>query len=246
MRPVRVLIVEDEPLARGTLRGLVEGTDDLELIGEAADGPAAARLIDEHLPDLVFLDVELPGISGLKVLERARHAPAVVFTTAYDRYAVAAFELEAVDYLVKPFGRRRFRETLARIRRRLEAESLRPGLPSITWPPVRGPLRRLFARVGDRVVPIAVDRISRAEAQGDYVAIHHEGREHLLHVSLGDLEERLDPERFLRIHRSHLVNLDDVRELTRYDERRLSVRLKDGTTLVASRAGSRKLRELIS
>ena len=215
---------------------VVGEVDWLELVGEAADGLSAVDAIDALKPDLVFLDVKLPEMSGLEVLARIRHAPAVIFTTAFDEFAVPAFEHEALDYLVKPFGRRRFLAAVERLRRRLEEERPRGAA---------GPVRRLFARDGDRFVPIPVASVSRIEAQDDYAAVHTAGRTYLLHTSLAELEARLYRERFLRVHRSHIVNLDHVDVIRPFDERRLLVVLKDGTTVVASRAGSQALRGLV-
>ena len=190
----------------------------------------------------------MPELSGLEVLERIRHRPAVVFTTAYDRYAVTAFELEALDYLLKPFSRKRFLAMLERVRRRLEE-------PEVEGPPAldrarralsrEAPLERLFIRTGERIVPLRVDAISRFEAAGDYVEVHCGGARHLLHTTLGDLEERLDPARFRRVHRSHLVQVDHIVAMRPYDDRRLAVELRDGSEVVASRAGSQGLRELV-
>jgi two-component system LytT family response regulator len=248
---VRVVIAEDEPLARRTLRELVRGEDWLELAGEAADGRAAVTLIDDVKPDLVFLDVRMPELTGIEVLGRIEHHPAVVFTTAFDRYAVAAFELEAIDYLIKPFGKKRFGATLERVRRRLEADSR----DAADLPPARErlqsaldgrrPLRRLFARKGSRIVPLRMDAVTRIEACDDYCEVHCRGQAYLVHLRLQDLEERLDGEKFLRVHRSHVINLDHVEQLDAYDDRRLEVRLIDGSRVVASRTGSGKLREMI-
>lgn len=244
---IRTLIVEDEPLARQALRDLLGEVDWIELLDEAADGRSAVRLIDALEPELLFLDVHLPELSGLEVLEHARHRPAVVFTTAYDRYAVSAFELEAIDYLVKPFGRRRLLATLERVRRRLAD---RPAeLPS-DGDRARAALgerrlERLYARTRDRIVPIAVVRVARIEGAGDYSAVWADGRRHLLATRLHELEARLDPGRFLRIHRSHIVNLAHVAEVRRHDERRLLVVLRDGTELIASRSGSARLRRAV-
>ena len=245
-RIVRCLIVEDEPLARQVLWELVEEVDWLDAVGEAEDGPRAVDRIDSLRPDLVFLDVEMPGLSGLEVLETVRHRPAVVFTTAYNRYAVTAFELEAIDYLVKPFGRKRFQATLERVRRKwLEPETLARGPERVRAALGEGPLRRLFARLGDRIVPIPVAEIVHIEASDDYAVVHAGGRSHLLNLTLTQLEERLDPERFWRVHRSHIVNLDCVEQMRPYDDRRLVLLLKGGAQVIASRSGSQRLRELI-
>lgn len=246
MTKVRVVVAEDEPHARAQLARLVEETDWLELVGQASDGRQAVTVIDRERPDLLLLDVVMPELSGLQVLERIRHRPLVVFTTAYDRYAVAAFELEALDYLVKPFGARRFHAALERVRRQLAAG--RPAVSSTerVQEAVSGePLRRVFARVGHRIVPVLVPKVSRFEAAGDYVKAHVDGEDLLLHVSLEELERRLDPRRFLRVHRSHIVNLDRVVRMEDSDDRRLDLFLQDGSRVTASRAGSSRLRGLI-
>jgi two-component system LytT family response regulator len=240
---LRAFIAEDEPLARRALRRFVAEVEWLECVGEAADGASAVRAIDELSPELVFLDVRMPALDGLEVLRRIRHRPEVVFTTAFDRYAVAAFELGALDYLVKPFGRERFQKTLARVRARALSPEGVPASSERALDALDSPLRRLFTRRAGQVVPVALDSVVRIEARGDYVAIHHPGGASLMHVALSELEQRLDPERFFRVHRSHVVNLDHVRAIRPQDDRRFSIALDDGTEIVASRAGSRRLRE---
>lgn len=241
-RRIRAFVAEDEPVAREAIRDLIAETEWLELVGEAADGRTAVREIERLKPELVFLDVEMPELSGLGVLRSLEHRPLVVFTTAYDRYAVAAFEVEALDYLVKPFGRRRFHETLERVRRSLQVEA--PAAERRD-PLADAPLRRLFARSGRRMVPIDVADVLRFEADGDYArAVSRHGR-HLLHVSLGELERRVEPGRFLRVHRSHLVAIDRIASLDEGDDRRLRVLLDDGSAVIASRSGSARLRRLV-
>lgn len=240
----RALIVEDEPIARRALQGFIRDIPWLQLVGEAVDGREAVRLIHEREPDLVFLDVQLPEMTGLEVLERIQLDPAVVFTTAYDKYAVAAFEFEAIDYLIKPFGEARFRETLERVRRRLAATGA-PGEASRDRARVAfggGPLTRLFARRGNDIVPVPLAEVSHIDAADDYANVHRRGETYLVHVSLGELASRLDPERFLRIHRSHIVNLDEVAAIQEHGDRRLVVILRDGQQRVASRSGSQELR----
>jgi two-component system, LytTR family, response regulator len=240
---VRALIAEDEPHARRSLREYLQDTDWVDLVGEASDGVQAARLIDELRPELVFLDVRMPELSGLEVLQRIRHLPEIVFTTAYDQFAVAAFEIGALDYLLKPFGRQRFKAMLERVRRRLgvgppDAERARQALGP-------APLRRLFARSGDRAVPIPVDSIRRVQARGDYSEVHCSSGTYLLHVSLTELLARLDPHRFCRVHRSHAVNIDAVEYLRDYGDRRLMIRMRDGEEIIASRTASQGLRRLV-
>jgi two-component system LytT family response regulator len=212
-------------------------------VGEAADGRTALALVDELRPDLVFLDIRLPELDGLELLRRAAHALHVVFTTAYDQHAVAAFELGALDYLVKPFGRERLLVTLERVRARLAAEPGETPAAERARAALAAPLERLFARLGERIVPIAVADVKRVEACGDYARVHVEGASYLLHVSLRELEGRLDPQKFVRLHRSHLVRLETIAYLRPHDERRLEAVLRDGSRVVASRGASERLRK---
>jgi two-component system LytT family response regulator len=245
LKKIRALIVEDEPHPRRALRELVLAVDWLELVGEAADGRQAVERIDELRPDLLFLDVQMPELSGIEVLERIEHQPAVVFTTAFDRYAVAAFELEAIDYLIKPFGRRRFHATLDRVRRRLgDPEELPPPRERVRVALSGGPLRRVFARKGNRIVPLPIGQVTRIEACDDYTEVHCRGETFLLDLRLQELEQRLDPDRFIRVHRSHVNNLDHVKQMKPHGDRRLEIHLVDGSMVIASRSGSQKLREL--
>jgi two-component system LytT family response regulator len=241
----RALIVEDERISRERLRELLEHVEWIDCVGEAADGITAVRMIDETQPDLVFLDIEMPGMTGIEVLSRITHDPAIVFTTAYDRYAVTAFELEALDYLLKPFGAKRLAATLERVRKSLEsggetpvAERARVALGS------REPFSRIFVRDRGRIIPIAVDGIDRLEAEDDYVGVHSGGKRYLVYLTMSEFEARLDPRRFVRIHRSHIVNLDKVAAFLPEDGGRLSIEMKDGTKLGASRTRARELRHL--
>jgi two-component system LytT family response regulator len=243
MKTVRALIVEDEAPARQNLREYLADVPWVTLVGEAADGQEAVRLAAELRPDLLFLDVRLPEMSGLEVARRVGGGAEIVFTTAYDRFAIAAFEIGAIDYLVKPFGRERFAATLERLKARLgqpggaAAERAHDALSS-------GPLTRLYARQGERIVPIPIASILRIQAQGDYAEVHASGGTFLLHIGLAELLERLDPARFQRVHRSHIVNLDAVQDLRANEDRRLRITLKDGSCVVASRAASEELRKL--
>lgn len=239
---MRVVIVEDEPYARASLREYTGEIDWLTLVGEAADGAEAVRVIDALQPDLVFLDISLPEASGLEVLQRIRARPEVVFTTAHDQHALAAFELGALDYLLKPFGRQRFQSALERVRRRLQSPVVASERARAAF---AAPLRRLFARERDGIVPIDVRTIQHIAASGDYVEVHSDSGMHLLHTTLAELASRLDPEVFRQVHRSHIVNLDAVVKLVPFDARRLLIRLCGGKEILASRAASEELRELV-
>jgi two-component system, LytTR family, response regulator len=241
---VRTLVVEDEPEARRMLCDFLAEAPWVDLVGQSADGRDAVASIDRLQPALVILDVRLPEMSGLEVLEKIRHQPEVVFATAYDQYAVAAFELGALDYLVKPFGRQRFRRMLERVRRRLSADPEGLSSPERARTALgQSPLRRLFARRGDKIVPIPAGAIVRIQARGDYAEVHAPGGPFLLHVSLSELAGRLDPERFVQVHRSHIVNLEAMKLLRPHDERRLVIVLANGEEIVASRSASEVLRK---
>lgn len=239
---IRALVCEDEPLAVRAIREYLRDVAWIDVVGEARDGPEALRLIHKLEPDLVFMDVRMPGMSGVDVLAAVEHQPAVVFTTAFDEYAIPAFDLGAVDYLVKPFGKERLLETLDRVKVRLVGEGrARPGGET---PGTRRFARRLFAHRGAATVPVTVADIVHADAVAGGVDLVTATGTFTLDASLSELEARLDPADFVRVHRSHLVNMAHVVSIRRYDERRLSLRLEDGATLVASRRGSQSLREL--
>ena len=251
MTKIRVLVVEDEPLARRTLREMLVEVPWLECIGEAETGARAVEMIDGLEPDLVMLDIEMPELNGLQVLDRITHEPAVIFTTAYDRYAVSAFELEALDYLLKPFGRERCLAALERARRALPANGVaaEPLAPSLVERARHvlgesGPLTRLFVRDRDRIVPVSTAEIERLEAADDYVDVHTRSRSYLVYLTLNDFERRLDPERFIRVHRAHIVNLDFVKQLVPFDGSRMQIEMRDGTKILASRTRSKELRQL--
>jgi two-component system, LytTR family, response regulator len=238
-----ILIADDEPLARRTLRTYLRDLGRRDAIHEAADGHTAVAIANREHPDLIFLDIVMPGATGLEVLEQLDYEAQVIFTTAHDQYAVTAFELGALDYLLKPFGAERFARALERARPVLLA---RRGSAAERGREVLGPdrLQRLFVRDGGRIVPLAVTEIERVQACDDVVLVHAGGRTYRLAVTLAELEERLDPKRFVRVHRSHLVNLDQVVSFAPTEDARLLVTLRSGNTVFASRTRSRELRGL--
>lgn len=248
---VRAVIVDDEPLARTRLRRLLAEHPAIEVIGEAGDGEAACRLIDQLSPDLVFLDVQMPGLSGFDVLARLDTRPRVIFITAHDEYAVRAFEEQAVDYLLKPVEPARLARALARVigveapaaGGRIEEERLTRLIEAVERRST-GP-RRIAVRRGPKVILVEPASILFCRAEDKYTVLYTADGEHILDRTIEDLEQTLDPSTFLRIHRSVLVNLGCVRDLTAVDGGRFVVSLKDapGTTLYASRAGARLLRE---
>jgi two-component system LytT family response regulator len=244
---IRTVIVDDEDLARQVLREYLRGEDDIEVVAECTNGFDAVKAVTEHKPDLLFLDVQMPKLDGFEVLELLGTEVAVVFVTAYDQYAMRAFEAAAVDYLLKPFDIERFRTALQRVRRRL-GETVGPPsaseLKNAAQPPGQH-AQRIVIKDGTRVHIIAVDQLDYGEAQDDYVALHAGGKTYLKQQTISSLEAALDPARFVRVHRSFLVNLDRVTKIEPYTrDTRLAV-LADGSQIPVSRAGYMRLKELM-
>ena len=238
----RALIVDDEPLARKRIRRMLSGESDITVVGECADGLSAVSAINDLSPDLVFLDVQMPEMNGLEVIRAVgpRRLPALVFVTAYDAYALQAFEAEALDYLLKPFDPMRFNETLQRVRRRLGgqggdeiSEQIRRLASRFGAEPKY--LQRLVVKTGDRVLLLNVGEVDWLEAAGNYVCVHVGKQNHIVRDSLGNLESRLDPEHFARIHRSTVVNLDRIRELRPHWHGDYKLILQSGQVLPLSR-----------
>jgi len=238
---LRAVIVDDEELARRFLRELLAAHPEIELAAECANGFEAVKAVSESAPDLLFLDVQMPKLDGFEVLELIDPGPAVIFVTAYDQYAMRAFDAHAVDYLLKPFSAERFEKALDRAKARLGERRL-PVEVAEERPAGERP-QRLVVRDGARVHVIPLDKLDYAEAQDDYVALHSAGKSHLKQQTIANLEAALDPARFVRIHRSAIVNLERVARIEPYGkESRLAI-LADGTRLPVSRAGYARLLE---
>lgn len=241
---VRVVIADDEPIARAGLRRLLEAVDWITVVGEAPHGRGAIEQIDRLLPDLVFLDIQMPALLGTEVPARLTHQPFIVFTTAYAEHAVTAFELGAVDYLLKPFGAMRLAAALERVRAALGERAEVAPFDRLGEALASGPVTRLFVRNGTAIAPVAVVSVLWFEADGDYVIAHTERTRHVLTLPLARLEARLDPRRFTRVHRAHIVNLDHVTAFRRHGKGGMTAELRDGTQLAVSRARAQELRKL--
>ncbi|MBD8882172.1 response regulator transcription factor [Rhodanobacter sp. 7MK24] len=230
---LRVLVVDDEPLARGGVRARLAAHADMQVIGECADGEAALESMRELRPDLVFIDVQMPGINGLDALERLppQERPLAILLTAHAQFALRAFAVRALDYLLKPVDEDRFADALDRARQMLAAHRRDPSLAEA----LPAHASRFEIRLGQRVQWVDVSRIDWIEAQGDYAGLHVGERLHLLREPLHKLALRLDPVQFVRIHRSLIVRLDRVAELQALSNRDCLLRLRDGTPLRASR-----------
>ncbi len=244
-KKLTALIVDDEDLARFVLRELLQTHPELDLVAECANGFEAVKAVAEHKPDLIFLDVQMPKLSGFDVLELIGTETAVIFVTAYDQYAMRAFEVHAVDYLLKPIGRERFEAALDRAKSRIgEKIPSVPELAAAARPPKQF-LDRIVVRDGTRVTLIPVGKLDYAEAQDDYVALASEGKKHLKQQTIISLEACLDPERFVRVHRSYIVNFERVVRIEPYGkDSRLAI-LADGTRLPVSRSGYARLKSLL-
>jgi len=242
---ITALIVDDEDLARLVLRELVQTHSEITIAAECANGFEAVKAVAEHKPDLIFLDVQMPRLSGFDVLELIGTDTAVIFVTAYDQYAMRAFEVHAVDYLLKPIGRERFEAALERAKSRI-GEKLPPALElAASARPPKQFLDRIVVRDGTRVTLIPVNKLDYAEAQDDYVALASEGKKHLKQQTIASLETCLDPEQFVRVHRSYVVNFEKVVRIEPYGkDSRLAI-LADGTRLPVSKAGYARLKTLL-
>jgi two-component system LytT family response regulator len=244
-----VFIAEDEPLARDVLRDAIYAHPSLRLAGEAGDGATALEQINRIRPDVVFMDIQMPELTGLEVLRRLSCTPDIVFTTAYDQYALTAFELNAVDYLLKPFTRARFDAAVARL---LEAptpprEIVDAALEQATQRmqgQAAGRLERILVRDRGRIFPLSLNEIEYLKADSKYTAIAARGQTFLVRIGISELEAQLDPARFIRVHRSALVNLDFVDSMRADEQSQLLIQMRDGTMLTASREASKVLREM--
>ena len=246
---LRALIVDDEDLARRLIREYLQGHADIDIVGECENGLDAVKQIGALQPDLVFLDIQMPRLTGLEVLELTGRRAGVIFTTAYDEHAIKAFELHAVDYLLKPFSKARFDDAVARART-LHApaapapEAVEKGLDALVARKA-GPLERILIRDREQVHVIAIEQVECIEAQGDYLAIHVDGKCHLKPQRISEIEEQLDAARFLRVHRSFIISLAHLQAIERPGPDRHAARLRSGKRVPISRSGYEKLRTLV-
>ncbi|MGB9180391.1 MAG: LytTR family DNA-binding domain-containing protein [Pyrinomonadaceae bacterium] len=258
-KKIKTLIVDDEPLARRTLRDLLVVDPEIEIIGECGSGPEAVKFIRRQIPDLLFLDIQMPGMNGFEALAKIEHEqiPAIIFVTAFDSYALKAFEMHALDYLLKPFTDKRFEEALRQAKTHVELKEINKLSQSLlallgdqagreTAPVKRKSfLTRFMIRSGGRVAFIKAADVDWISADDYYIKLHIAGKSHLLRVSMNELEEKLDPRKFLRIHRSTIINFDRVKELHQNPNGEYVVVLKDGTELKLSRSRRERLEELL-
>ncbi|WP_092712474.1 LytTR family DNA-binding domain-containing protein [Janthinobacterium sp. OK676] len=241
---MRVAIVDDEALARGVLREYLARHGDIEIVAECANGFEAVKAIAELEPELVFLDIQMPRLDGFEVAELIGAKTRLIFVTAYDQYALKAFDCHALDYLLKPFSEQRFDQALAHAR-------AHRSMPETVQTLAReaatraAPLDRVLIRDGAKVHVIASARIDYIEAQDDYISIRSEGKSYLKSQRLSELETQLDPAKFLRVHRSYLLNIDGIRRIEAATKDSHVAILRDDTRIPVSKAGYQKLRLLV-
>jgi two-component system LytT family response regulator len=242
--------VDDEPLPRERIATLLEGHPEVEIVAECGDGREAVRVIADTKPDLLFLDIQMPELDGFEVLEALEgdRLPAVIFVTAFDEYAVRAFEVSAIDYLLKPIDPARFEQALGRALQRLTMPPDASGeLQSFLarWRAQRGFAARFVVRSGGKFTFVRPQEVDWIDAAGNYVRLHAGGRQHLVRETMKSIESRLDPEVFVRVHRSAIVNIDRVVSLEPYFHGEYVVVMRDGSKLTSSRSHSGRLRALL-
>jgi len=246
MQPLRIVIVDDEPLSRAVVREYAAADTLIEIVAECANGFEAVKAVSELQPDLVLLDVQMPKLDGFEVLELLGREQPVVFITAYDQYALRAFEVHAIDYLLKPFSAERFEEAIVRARERLRAKAP-TDVEAIVRDarPRSGYAERVLIRDGANVHVLPVDKIDYVEAQDDYVAFKSDGKSYLKDQTLAAVESSLEPARFVRVHRSFILNVDRIAKVELYAKDSRMAILRDGTRLPVSRAGYARLSQLL-
>ncbi len=254
MKTIRVAIADDEPLARERVRSMLEEHERFSIVADCKDGVETVEALTQNEIDLLFLDVQMPGLDAFQILESLGTAPVpiVVFVTAFDDYALRAFEVSALDYLLKPFDRERFEKTLSRVEERLAGRQgtemsaeLREFLGSLATTVAPRHVSRFSVKANGEIYFVRAEDVDWIDAEGNYVTLHAAGRRHLVRDTIKSLEARLDPAKFVRVHRSAIINVDRLRKLQPYFHGEYIVTLQDGTTLTSSRTYSDRLRALL-
>ncbi|MDX9854243.1 MAG: LytTR family transcriptional regulator DNA-binding domain-containing protein [Tenuifilaceae bacterium] len=243
MQTYRVIIVEDEEPARDLLKRYLSASTNIEIIGEFADGFEAAKAINSLKPDLVLLDIQLPRLTGFEILEIIEHPASIIFTTAYDEYALKAFERNAVDYLLKPFSRDRFLQALERAKERMAAKSA-PNLETLAENLTPNePLNRIVVKTGKAIQVVPIDQIEMIEASDDYVSIYTNQERFVKKQTMKYFEERLNPHTFIRTHRSYIVNITQIASIELYEKDSYIGILRNGNKVKISASGYKELKE---
>ena len=239
---IKTLIIDDEPLAASLVQEYLSAYQEFEVLENCLDGFQGLKAIQTHRPDLIFLDVQMPKITGFEMLELLDEAPAVIFTTAFDQYALQAFDAKALDYLLKPFSEERFRQAITRFLERRVGQEV-PGDSGLSLLAEKS--NRLVVRVKNEIKIIPVPEVSYFEAEDDYIAIHHKEGKFLKKMTMKHLEESLDPGKFCRVHRSYLINLNEISGIEPYERDTYLVKLRKGEKIPVSKTGYSRLRQVL-
>lgn len=244
---IRIVLIEDEELARKLLRSYLSEYSDLEIVGECENGFEGVKAINEMKPDLVFLDIQMPKITGFEMLELIDHRPEIIFTTAYDEYALKAFEFNAADYLLKPFSRERLQDALGKVKERMAREKDREDIvEKMTQYPREEYIDRVVVKDRHKIHIIPVDQIRYIESLDDYVMIYTGDGRYMKQKTMHSFENSLDPRHFARIHRSYIVRVEYIEQLQQYEKESYVVILHDKTRLKVSKSGYRNLKEKLN
>ena len=240
---IKAIIVEDEELARELIKSYLKDQPSVEIIGEFADGYSGAIAINERKPDLVFLDIQMPKLNGFELLELIDFTPQIIFSTAYDQYAIKAFELNAVDYLLKPYSKERFFNALEKAIQRIRSGK-KSSVENLLQHRERTTeiLDRIVVKTGNKIHVIPVEKIHYLEAQDDYVMIYTDSERHLKQKTMKFFEAHLDPSAFIRVHRSYIVRIDQISQLEQYGKESYLVIIKNGTKLPVSKSGYKRIK----
>jgi two-component system LytT family response regulator len=245
---IKALIVDDEEPARILIRSYLEGFSDIEIVGECSNGFEGLKAIQSEKPDLIFLDIQMPKISGFEMLELLDEYPQVIFSTAFDEYAIKAFEFNAVDYLLKPYSRERFAQSVNKAIERINQKAgPAPGLAKIAGGtlPEGIYLDRIVVKTGQKIKVIAIDQVEYLEAEDDYVMVYTNDGRYLKQMTMGYFEQHLDPAEFIRVHRSQIVKISQIVQLEPYDKETKVLVMKSGKKIHTSKAGMKRLREVL-
>jgi two-component system LytT family response regulator len=255
MNKLRTVIIEDEAPARDLVKAYIKTNENIELVGECQDGFEGVKKIMETKPDLIFLDIQMPKLTGFEMIELLDEVPEIIFTTAYDQYAIKAFELSAVDYLMKPFSRDRFNEAVKKVLDRIAARNEEVQSDRIPNKNIEDfanrkkeeveQIERLFVKTGTKIDVIPVENIVRIEAQDDYVEIHTSDKKYLKNDTMNYLEKVLPPKTFVRVHRSNIINLNHIQKIEKYGKESYLVILKNGTSVNVSKSRIKGLKSIL-
>jgi two-component system LytT family response regulator len=251
MEKIKAIIIEDEELGRELVKNYIKNFESIEVVQECQNGFEGAKAINELKPDLVFLDIQMPKLNGFEMLELIDEAdrPEIIFTTAYNQFAIQAFELNAIDYLLKPFSKERFADAVNKAIARIKGGIPRPAKQSVTrliHQPITETLERIVVKTNNKIAVIPTNKIKYLEAQDDYVMIYSTEGKHLKQATMKYFESNLDPNEFLRVHRSYIIRIDQVNQLEPYGKDSYVAKLKDGTAIKISKSGFKTLKEKLN